>query len=63
MRDKIPYDHTLLIFLVALFVFSSPLTHWWSTLQLPWYSIFVFWGIFIILVVINTRKQGTDDGD
>lgn len=60
-----PGDHSPLICLLALFLFSSPLNRWWSTLPLPWYAMYLPWLLIIILVAINqlrlNRKQ--DRGD
>ena len=55
-------DHTLLIFLLALFLFNSPLSSLWSTLQLPWYSIFIAWLVVIVLAAFNHRR-GDDNAD
>lgn len=57
MSDKKPQDHTLLVFCLAVFLFHSPLTNWWSGLQLPWYGIFVAWGAVIALVIVNQLRQ------
>jgi len=62
MSDKPRYDHTLLIFLAALFIFNSPLSNWWSKIGLPWYTIFLVWAGFIFLVIVN-NKRDTDDGN
>jgi len=63
MKEQPRHDHTLLKFFAALFVFNSPLTNWWSSLQLPWYAIFIFWAIFIALVALNLRQKSSSDGD
>jgi len=61
MSDKNRHDHTLLIFFAAIFVLNSPLTDWWSALALPWYAIFIVWGVFIALAAINAMRD-SDDG-
>ena len=61
MSEKSRYDHTLLIFFAAVFIFNSPLTNWWAFVGLPWYSIFVVWAIFILVTAINLNRD-TDDG-
>ncbi len=61
MSEKRRYDHTLLIFFVAVFVFNSPLTNWWSLIGLPWYAIFVVWAIFIVVAAMNLSRD-TGDG-
>lgn len=50
------FDHSLLIFLVGLFVFNSPLRQWWSGLTLPWYAMFLPWLLIIVLVALNQRR-------
>lgn len=52
-------DHTLLLFLVALFLFNSPFSDWWMQQQLPWYTIFIAWAFIIVLVAINQRRRDT----
>lgn len=62
MNDKSRHDHTLLIFFAAIFVFNSPLTHWWSLIGLPWYTIFVVWAVFIVVAAMNlSRDVGNGD--
>jgi len=61
-------DLTLLLVLVALFVFHSPFTRWWSSLGLPWYTVFVLWFFIIALIAANAvlarnRDRGASDGD
>ncbi|MDC0435260.1 hypothetical protein OAM69_06445 [bacterium] len=54
-------DHTLLIVLLAVFLFNSPLKIWWSSINLPWYAIFIPWALIIALVGWNQLRQ--DHGD
>jgi len=60
MSDKNRHDHTLLIFFAAVFVFNSPLTSWWSLLNLPWYAIFIVWAAFITIAAINLMRDAND---
>jgi len=55
------HDHTLLILIVAIFLFVSPLTAWWSLLELPWYAIFLPWIFVVVLIAMNQRWQKLDD--
>ncbi len=58
MSAETPHnDHTLLLFVLALFVFHSPLSNWWTSLNLPWYVIFIFWGLLIILIALNRHRS------
>jgi len=54
-------DHTLLILIAAVFLFTSPLTSWWSSLSLPWYGIFIPWGFMVALIAMNQSWQDRDD--
>jgi len=54
-------DHTLLIFLLALFLFNSPLNLWWSSSTLPWYVIFMPWLLIVLLLAWNQFRQNHGD--
>jgi len=60
MSEKTRHDHTLLIFFAAIFIFNSPLTNWWSLIGLPWYTIFVVWGVFIAVAALNLKRDASD---
>ena len=53
-------DHTVLIGLLGLLLFHSPLNIWWAGLALPWYSIFAPWLLIIALVAWN--QSGSSRG-
>lgn len=57
MNIKPRPDHSLLIFLLALFLFNSPLRQWWSELALPWYTIYLPWLAVVVLIAINQLRQ------
>lgn len=40
-------DRIFLVFLLALFLFVSPFTAWWSSPGVPWYAPFVMWLLVI----------------
>ena len=44
------------MFLLALFLFASPLIGWWSTLALPWYAMFVPWAAVVALAAWASRR-------
>ncbi|OED44587.1 hypothetical protein AB833_01340 [Chromatiales bacterium (ex Bugula neritina AB1)] len=56
-------DFSLLLVLLALLVFHSPFTRWWTSLGLPWYTVFLLWFVLILLIALNTRSGGTRGGD
>lgn len=53
-------DLTLILVLLAIFLFHSPFTSWWASLGLPWYSIFIFWFVLIALSALNQRKTDSN---
>jgi len=54
-------DLTLLLALLAVFIFHSPFTRWWTSLGLPWYSMFVFWFVLLVLLAIKQWHTGRSD--
>ena len=54
-------DHTLMLLLLAVFLFNSPFFVWWAGLNPPWYTIFVGWGALIALIAINQRRNHRGD--
>ncbi|MGQ7843583.1 UTP--glucose-1-phosphate uridylyltransferase [Granulosicoccus sp. 3-233] len=64
-QRPLPTDHSLLIFLLALFLVNSPLRQWWSTLSLPWYAMYLPWLLIIALLALNQHRQkrNLDRGD
>lgn len=60
---RLSTDLTLLLVLAALFIFHSPFTRWWASLQLPWYTVFVLWFFVILLIALNSHFGGARRGD
>ena len=60
---RLSTDLTLLLVLAALFIFHSPFTRWWTGLQLPWYTVFVFWFFITFLIALNSYSGGSRGGD
>jgi len=52
--------HALLLVLGAIFIFHSPFTDWWAARSLPWYSVFLFWLVLIVLVALDNFKGAED---
>ncbi len=44
-REK---EHSLLLTLLALFLFASPLTVWWASGHHPWYVPYLLWLLLIL---------------
>lgn len=40
-------DRVILLFLLALFLLTSPFLHWWVTDSSAWYTPYVIWLIII----------------
>jgi len=59
--DNSRLDYTILLFIIALFVFNSPFATWWSRLHLPWYTIFLVW-LAIIIMIAAKQRHGDSDG-
>ena len=57
------HNYTLLLLLLAIFVFHSPFARWWATLGLPWYTIFLLWAVVIALVAANQLRGSSPRGD
>jgi len=53
-------DRTLLLLLIGLFLFVSPLTDIWSAANAPWYLPYLLWGGFIAAIAL-LRPRGDDD--
>ena len=45
-------DKVVLLGLLALFLFASPLVEWWSARDMPWYAPFLLWAAVIFLGAI-----------
>ena len=48
-QDTGPGAHSVLVFLLGLFLLASPFTSWWMTIGAPWYFPFALWLVLIIL--------------
>lgn len=44
-------DKTLLVSLVGLVLFASPLVRWWPAIQPPWYFPYALWAVLILLII------------
>ena len=43
------FDKVVLLGLLSLFLFASPLVDWWSARDMPWYAPFLLWAVVILL--------------
>jgi hypothetical protein len=57
------HDYTLLLLVLALFVFHSPFARWWASLGLPWYTVYLLWAAVIALVAYNQIRDSSAGGD
>lgn len=53
-------DRILLLFLLGLFFFASPFTHWWMDQQFGWYTPYLLWLVLIVLAALVQRGQARD---
>lgn len=52
---------TLVLFLVMLFMFASPFTDWWASIQPPWYVPYLMWlGVTVATAAITRRIRRYD---
>ena len=58
MSERFTRERAALLFLLALVLFVSPLTGWWSTLALPWWAMFVPWAGVIALAAATIGRGG-----
>jgi peptidoglycan/LPS O-acetylase OafA/YrhL len=54
-------DLVILLLLLALFLFFSPLAAWWARAELHWLVPFFLWALLIGLVAAYDRYEGDDD--
>lgn len=54
-------DKTVLLLLLALLVFASPLARWWASGQPPWYLPYLLWGGLIGLIALLSRPRHPHD--
>ena len=54
-------DRTLLLLLLGLFLFASPLTEVWANAGAPWYTPYLLWSGFIAAIALVQRRGSDDD--
>ena len=61
MRNRANNDHkdsSVLIALLALLFFVSPLLVWWAGDQSPWFIPYLLWALIIVLAgLIHSRQS------
>lgn len=50
-------DRAILLFLLGLFLFASPLTSWWSNPERAWYLPYGLWLGLIVLAFVLQRQR------
>ena len=63
MSERPPRERAALVFLLAVALFVSPLTGWWSALPLPWWAMFVPWAAVIALAALAGERRGRGGPD
>ncbi|MGM0677285.1 hypothetical protein [Ectothiorhodospira marina] len=54
-------DKTLILFLLGVLLFASPLVDWWSRPGMPWYLPYLLWGGLIGLGILIQLGRGRHD--
>lgn len=50
-------DRAILLFLLGLLLFASPLLTWWSSAGHPWYLPYLLWFGLIVLGFLLQRQR------
>jgi hypothetical protein len=60
-RQQTPrHDLAVLLGLLILLLFASPLTGWLARLDLPWFSAYALWGVIVFLGALLARSNRRD---
>lgn len=54
-------DRVILLFLLALFLFASPLKSWWAADDTTWLAPYLIWGAIIALAFWLQRRLDRHD--
>ena len=54
------HDLAVLLGLLTLLLFASPLTGWLVRLGLPWYSSYAMWGVIVFLGALLAQRNRRD---
>lgn len=51
----------VLLGLLLLLLFASPLVEWWARAPLPWYTAYLIWAAVIVLAGLLAWRSGRDE--
>ncbi|MCP3869410.1 MAG: UTP--glucose-1-phosphate uridylyltransferase [Gammaproteobacteria bacterium] len=54
-------EFTLLLAMLALFLFSSPFTLWWASGDYPWFLPYLLWLLIILLGALLSNRHRRHD--
>ena len=55
------FDRGILLALLAVLLFASPLTRWWSAVGAPWYLPYLLWlGVILLAAWLQQRNTRHD---
>jgi len=54
-------DLAIILGLLTLLLFASPLTAWWAGMTLPWYTPYALWGLLVLLGAWVVRRKRRDE--
>lgn len=57
-KPRLPrHDLAVLLGVLVLLLFASPLAPWWASTQLPWFAPYALWALVIALAAWAARKD------
>lgn len=61
MRQSRGLDKTVLLLLLGLLMFASPLLPWAAGLGAPWYLPYLLWALLIVIIALAQGGRRFDD--
>ncbi len=56
-------EKTLIVVLLVLLIFLSPINNFWAAIDAPWYSPYLAWAVSIFLAWLLQRSLKEPSGD
>lgn len=54
-------DLIFLLLALITFLLASPFLDWWADPKRPWFLIYCFWGVIIVLIYLIARQHRQHD--
>ena len=55
------HDLAVILGLLTVLLFASPLTDWWAKMVLPWYAPYALWALVVLLGALLARRNRHDE--